>query len=102
MEGEDHYNVLARSDVSKPFRIFLIDDQRPLHVGNAPVPGELCGARTDEADGPQLDAHTEPPYVRPDICFLPIRSTAYGKRPEARQKVVELFLDLCTLLGRMG
>ena len=102
MEGEDHYNVLARSDVSKPFRIFLIDDQRPLHVGNAPVPGELCGARTDEADGPQLDAHTEPPYVRPDICFLPIRSTAYGKSPEARQKVVERFLDPCTLLGRMG
>jgi hypothetical protein len=64
--------------------------------------GEHCGARTDEADVPQLDAHTEPPYVRPDICFLPIRSTAYGKSPEARQKVVERFLDPCTLLGRMG
>jgi hypothetical protein len=35
--------------------------ERSLHVGNAPVPRELCGIRTDVADGPQLDAHTEPP-----------------------------------------
>src|ERR671932_557265 len=65
MEGEDHHNALAGPDVSNSFRKSLVDDQRSLHVGDAPVPWELCGVRTYEADSRQLDAHTEPPVFVP-------------------------------------
>ena len=50
MEDEDHEYALASSDISRFLRVFLVDDQRSLHVGNAPVSGELFGVRTDEAD----------------------------------------------------
>ena len=73
MEVEEHDYALARFDVSKSFGILLIDVQRSLHVGNAPVPGELFGVRTDEADDPQLDAHAESPCVRPDSRSPPLR-----------------------------
>jgi hypothetical protein len=98
-EGEDHNYALTSSDVSKAFRVFLVDNERSLDVGNAPVPGELCGVRTDEADGPQLDVHTEPPCVHLGICLLPIRRTAYGKSLGTRWTAVEEALNLCTLLG---
>ena len=39
MVGEDHDYALAGSDFSKSLRVFLIDDERILHVGNAPVSG---------------------------------------------------------------
>src|SRR3712207_3398320 len=70
MEVEDHHYALASFDVSKPFRVFLVDNQRSLYVRNAPVAWKLLDIRADEADRPQLDAHTENPPVRPGPCSL--------------------------------
>src|SRR5215218_5897674 len=46
MEVEDHHYALASFDVSKPFRVSLVDDERALYLGDAPVTGELLGVRT--------------------------------------------------------
>ena len=59
MEVEDHDYALASSDISKPFRVFFTDDERALHVGDAPVTGKLLSLCADEADRPQLDANAE-------------------------------------------
>ena len=59
MEVEDHDYALACSNISRSFRVFLVDGERALHAGDAPMPGKLLGVRADEADRPQLDAHTE-------------------------------------------
>src|SRR5215204_5071053 len=67
---------LADLDVSA-LRVFLIDGQSSLHVGNTPVPGEFLGVRADEVDGPQPDAHIQTPPVRPGSCSLPLRRTAH-------------------------
>ena len=55
--------ALAHIDSSKPLRVLLVDDERALHVGDAPVAREFWGVRADKADRPQLDAHTAIPPV---------------------------------------
>lgn len=66
MEGEDRHYALTRFDISKPFRVFLIDGKGALHVGDSPVAGKLLGVGTDEADGPQFDVHDKPPCITRD------------------------------------
>ena len=94
MEVEDHHYVLACFDVSKPFRVFLVDNQRSLYVRNAPVAGEHFGVRTDEADDPQLDAHPHTPPICSRPCSLPPQGGAYAKTPGIQLEAVERFLTL--------
>src|SRR5215212_8655316 len=70
MEVENHDYALASSNISKPFRVFFADDERTLQFGDAPVARKLLDIRADEADRPQLNAHTENPPVRPGSCSL--------------------------------
>jgi hypothetical protein len=61
MEVEDHHYALTRFDVSKPFQVFFIDNERSLHIRDAPLAGEFLGVRADQAYSLQLDAHSRPP-----------------------------------------
>ena len=60
---EDHDDALSRFDIFEPFQVFFVDDQLPLHVGDAPMTGDLFGIRVHEADRFQFDAHTETPFI---------------------------------------
>ena len=64
MKVEDNDDVLARCDAFEPFQVLLLDGQRPLHIGDSPVPGDLFGVRAHEADRLQFDANTEVPLIR--------------------------------------
>ena len=57
VEVEDDDDVPPRLDVRQPFCVCLLDLQRPLHLGDAKVPGDLLGVRPHEPDGLHLDAH---------------------------------------------
>lgn len=63
MEVEHDDDALTRCEVFETWQVFGVDDQRPLNVGDAPVPGDLPGVRTHETDRSQFDAHVEVSFV---------------------------------------
>lgn len=67
MKVKDDDDALARFDVREPRQVFVLDDQRSLHIGYAPMPGDFLGVGARETDRLQLD----PRVARDDVLWLP-------------------------------
>ena len=57
MEVENHNDSLTSFDILEPFEVSFVEDQRSLHIGNGPMPGNRFGICVDQTNRFHFDAH---------------------------------------------
>src|SRR5215204_1597602 len=85
MEVEDHDHALACFDVSKPFRIFFVDNQCPLHVGDTPVTSKASSAPAVPAKSSRGSAGSSP--LRKDTTVRRLKAPTMMKTHSKTREV---------------